>query len=141
MLIDHFGEEICFTYPRDRQKSPTFFSSKITSTNVVEMLRSTDVVKVCAEKLEKECEEFSFGLSDTYLDAHDIKLSLKEYEENRPESWTILFDTLFSHRKRSEHIKRKCDDIFEFMFNIVHNGKEKTPIIFSYQANRKNTTI
>ena len=59
-----------------------FFSSKITSTDVVEMLHSTDVVKAFAEKLKKECEEFSFGLSDTYLDAHDIELSLKEYEEN-----------------------------------------------------------
>ena len=55
-----------------------FFSSKITSTDVVEMLHSTDVVKVCPEKLKEECEEFSFGLSDTYLDAHDIKSSLKE---------------------------------------------------------------
>ena len=75
MLINHFEEEICFTYPRDKQKSQ--ISSKITSTDVVEMLRSTDVVKVFSEKLKKECEEFSFGLSDTYLDAHDIKLSLK----------------------------------------------------------------
>ena len=89
MLINHFGEEICFTYPRDRQKSQMFFSSKIISTDVVEMLRSTDV-KVCAEKLKKECEEFSFGISDAYLDAHGIKLSLKEYEENRPESWNYL---------------------------------------------------
>ena len=55
-----------------------FFSSKITSTDVVEMLHSTDVVKVCPEKLKEECEESSFGLSDTYLDAHDIKSSLKE---------------------------------------------------------------
>ena len=59
------------------------------------MLRSTDVVKACAEKLKKECEEFSFGLSDTYLDAHDIELSLKEYEENRPESWTIFLTHCF----------------------------------------------
>ena len=114
MLTKHFREEICFTYPLDRQKSQMFFSSKITS---------TDLVKVCAEKLEKECDEFSLDLSDTYLDAHNIELSLKEYEENRPESWTICFDTLFSHCKRSEHIKRKCDNIFQFIFNIVHNGK------------------
>ena len=114
MLTEHFREEICFTYPLDRQKFQMFFSSKITS---------TDLVKVCAEKLEKECDEFSLGLSDTYLDAYNIELSLKEYEENRPESWTIFFDTLFSHRKRSEHIKRKCDNTFQFIFNIVHNGK------------------
>ena len=131
MLINHFGQEICFTYPRDRQKSQMLLSSNITSTDVVEMLRSTDVVKACAEKLKKECEEFSFGLSDTYLDAHDIELSLKEYEENRPESWTIFFDTLFSYCKRSEHIKRKCDNMFQFVFNIVHNGKEKTPMHIS----------
>ena len=60
------------------------------------------------------------------FNSHDIEI--KEYEENRPESWTIFFGTLFSHRKRSEHIKRKCDNIFQFIFNIVHNGKEKTSI-------------
>ena len=67
MLINHFGQEICFTDARDRHKSQMFFSSKITSTDVVEMLRSADVVKACAEKLKKECEEFCFGLSDTII--------------------------------------------------------------------------
>ena len=28
MLINHFGEETCFTYPRDRQKSQMFFVPK-----------------------------------------------------------------------------------------------------------------
>ena len=89
MLVNQFLEEICFTYPREIP------NSKITLTDVVEMLRSTDVVKVCDEKLKKECEEFSFGLSDTYLDAHDIEFSLKKYEESRAESWTVFFHIVF----------------------------------------------
>ena len=68
-------------------------------------------------------------------------LSLKEYEENRPESWTIFFDTLFSRRKRSEHIKREGDNIFQFIFNIVHNGKEKTPMHISVAQTIHNTVV
>ena len=28
-------------------------------------------------------------------------------------------------------MKRKCDNIFQFIFNIVHNGKEKIPVHIS----------
>ena len=128
MLISEFGQDICFSYPRDKQKSQMFFSSNVSSKDLVETLRSTDVIKACTDKLKKECEEFNFGLSDTYCDGSDIDLSLKEYDENRPESWTLFFDALFSNRKRSEHIKRKCDNIFQTIFNMIHSGRKRTPM-------------
>ena len=96
MLISEFGQDICFSYPRDKQKSQMFFSSNVSPKDLVETLRSTDIIKACADKLKKECEEFNFGLSD----GSDIDLSLKEYDENRPESWTLFFDALFSNRKK-----------------------------------------
>ena len=103
-----------------------FFSSNVSSKDLVETLGSTDVIKACADKLKKECEEFNFGLSDTYCDGSDIDLSLKEYDENRPESWRLFFDALFSNRKRSEHIKWKCDNIFQIIFNMIHSGGKRT---------------
>ena len=62
MLIDHFDDKICFTYPKDRQKSQMFFSADIKSEDVAETLRRTDVIKICAEKLRAECQKFDFGL-------------------------------------------------------------------------------
>ena len=128
MLISEFGQDICFSYPRDKQKSQMLFSSNVSSKDLIETLRSTDVIKACADKLKKECEEFNFGLSDTYCDGSDIDLSLKEYDENRPESWKLFLDALFLNRKRSEHIKRKCDNIFQIIFNMIHSGGKRTPM-------------
>ena len=128
MLISEIGQDICFSYPRDKQKSQMFSSSNVSSKDLVETLRSTDVIKACTDKLKKECEEFNFGLSDTYCDGSDIDLSLKEYDENRPESWTLFFDALFSNIKRSEHIKRKCDNIYQIIFNMIHSGGKRTPM-------------
>ena len=60
MLIAHFGEDICFTYRKEKRKSQLFFSTKIDSADIVETLRLNDPVKICAEKLKKECEKFDF---------------------------------------------------------------------------------
>ena len=51
MLIDHFGDRICFTYPKDRRKLQMFFSPDIKSADVSETLRTTDAIKICAENL------------------------------------------------------------------------------------------
>jgi len=132
MLINQFGEDVCFTYPSDRKKSQMVFRTNIQCAEVVETLRSNDPVKLCAEKLRIECESFDFSLDNSYCDASDIALSLQQYEQNRPDSWNVFFDTLLTHRKmKSDHAKRKCDNIFQTVFNLVHNGKKKTPMHIS----------
>ena len=128
MVIAHFGEDICFTYPKEKRKSQLFFSTKIASADLVETLRLNDPVKICAEKLKKECEEFDFLLENSYCDANDVEYSLNLYKQNRPKSWEHFFNTLFDYRKKSVHIQRKCDNVFQIIFNIVHNGQKKTPV-------------
>ena len=39
MLLAHFGEDICFTYPKGKRKSQLFFSTKIPSADLVKTLR------------------------------------------------------------------------------------------------------
>ena len=39
MLISQFGQDICLSYPRDKQKLQMFFSSNVISTDLVETLR------------------------------------------------------------------------------------------------------
>ena len=125
MLIKQFGEEICFTYPRDRTKSQMFLSTKICPADVIETLRVSGPVKICAAKLRKESEDFDFLLENSYSDADELEYSLNQYKQNRPESWELFFNTLFPYRKKSVHIQRKCDDIFQIAFSFVHNGQEK----------------
>ena len=49
MLIDRFSEDICFTYPKDRKNPQMFFSSQVSSEDVVETLRANEIKKLCAE--------------------------------------------------------------------------------------------
>ena len=128
MLIAHFGEEICFTYLRDKSKPQMFYSTNICPADLVETLRQTNPIKICAEKLRKECEEFDFLLDNSYCDAEDLECSLKNYKEYRPKSWELFFNILFIYGKESVHIQRKCDNIFQIIFNMVHNGQKKTPM-------------
>ena len=50
-LINHFREEICFTYAKGRTKSQMFFSSKICPAELIETLHANDPVKIFASKL------------------------------------------------------------------------------------------
>ena len=130
ILIDHFGEEICFTYPKDRKKPQLFYSSRIQSGTVIETIRSNEPIEVCAKTLRAECETFNFGLNNSYRYANDLDLSLRHYYSSTRQltSWETFFDTLFPNRNSSELIKRKCDIIFQIVFNIIHNGQQKTPM-------------
>ena len=85
-------------------------------------------MKICAEKLRRECEEFDFLLDNSYCDAEDLECSSKNYKEHWPKSWELFFNTLFIYGKESVHIQRKCDNIFQMIFNMILNGQKKTPM-------------
>ena len=113
MLIAHFREEICFTYPRDKSKPQMFYSTNICATDLVETICRTDSVKICAEKMRKECEEFDFLLDNSYCDAEDLECSLNHCKEHRPKSLELFFNFLFIYGKElgavtSIHNKRGC---------------------------------
>ena len=55
MLINNYGEEICFTYPKDKKNSQMFLSSKVFAGDVAEKLRCNDPVQMCAKILKSEC--------------------------------------------------------------------------------------
>ena len=128
MFIIRFGEEICFTYPKDRKKSQMFYFSSLQSGAVIETIRSNEPIEVCARKLSAECAEFDFGLNNSYRYARDLELSLQYYYRNRLSTWEMFFDTMFPNRQSSEQIKRKCDTIFQIAFNMIHSGQKKTPM-------------
>ena len=82
----------------------------------------------CAEELRSECQFYDFGLKGSFHSADDLSISYNNYTKHRPTAWNSFFDSLFSNRTKSEHIMRKCDTIFQIVFNIVHNGQNKTPL-------------
>lgn len=53
LLIEHFGDKTCFTYPQKMRNSKVFFSACICSRDVDETLRLNSVINVCAVKLRK----------------------------------------------------------------------------------------
>ena len=124
MLIDHFGDTICFTYPKDRRKSQMFYSTSIKST---ENIRSTDVIKLCAEQLREECKNYKFDLDETFNLAEDCDISYENFTKNRPNSWVKFFDTLFPYRNQSYPLQRKCDTIFQIFHYVIHQGKTHNP--------------
>ena len=125
MLIDHFGDTICFTYPKDRRKSQMFYSTDIKYTHVAEKFRSTDTIKVCKERLRHECYKFEFHLEGTYNSAEDCNISYETYTASRPQSWEMFFNILFPHRTKSVNIQRKCGTIFPIIIHsVIHNGKK-----------------
>ena len=85
MLIDHFGDTIYFTYPKERRKSQMLYSTDIKCTDVAE-LRSTDTIKVCAERLRGECYKFEFHLEGTYNSKEDCNVSYETYTASHPQS-------------------------------------------------------
>ena len=127
MLIDHYGDTICFTYPKDRRKSQMFYSINIRCAEVAESIRSTDVVKMCAEQLRDECRKYEFQLEETYNLAEDCDISYEIFTKNRPQSWVKFFDILFPFRIQSNPIQRKCDTIFQIFHYSLHQGKKHNP--------------
>ena len=55
MLINYFGEGICFTYPNNRKKTQMFFSTSFRARKMAKSLRrktDDDVIIACAKILQ-----------------------------------------------------------------------------------------
>ena len=94
MLIKQFSDGICFSYPKDRNKSQMAFSSKIHAVDIADTIHRIDVVKLCGEILLGELAEFDFHLEGSFCSSEDLKLSLKHYMENRPKNWNTFFNSM-----------------------------------------------
>ena len=114
-----------FYVPERQKKSQMFFSAQISSEDVVETIRANEITKLCAEALRKECEDFDFALEGSLKNPNDLRIAQEKYDKQRPPTWERFFNTIFPYRKSSPNIKRKCDLIFEVVFNIVHHRSAK----------------
>ena len=127
MLIDHFGDTLCFTYHKDRRKLQMFYSTDIKCTDLAEKLCLTDTIKVCVERLRDECYKFEFHLEGTCNSAEDCNISYETCTASRPQSWERFFNILFPHRTKSLDFQHKCDTIFQIIHYVIQNGKKHNP--------------
>ena len=131
MLINHFGDSICFTYPKDQKESQMIFSTSIKSTDIAETLRQIDSIKECAKQLHMEAKLFDFELEGSFKSAEDVDISNCLLSLRRPQLWDKFFDIIFPQRTNSMHVQRKCDAIFQIVHYIIHNGHKQTPLHIS----------
>lgn len=108
---NNFGDQICFTYPRNLAQSQMFYSTWIYSADIVETLRPTDPVKICAEKLQSECKVYDFNLNATLTTANNLQLTLDQYRQNFAPSWKVFFQALCPSWKTAETVHRNADII------------------------------
>ena len=127
-LIETFGNETRFSYAKDERKSQVYFSRYVQTTELVEIIRSQDVIKDCARILKNECIEYKFSLEDSYKDANDVIASYNIFIKKRPAAWECFFNTMLPFRKTLESLQRKSDTIFQIMYSLTHNSTKKTPL-------------
>ena len=129
LLINHFGDVFAFMYPRDKRKSEMFYLSTIQTEDVIKTISVNDPVEVCSKQLKSECKSFDFVLDQSFRYASDLQLGMEKLQSNDSlQSWNKFFDALFPARSSSESIRRKCDVIFQIIFNIINGGQRKTPL-------------
>lgn len=128
LLIDHFGEDISFTYPRKRSKSQLVFSTKTSLKQTVKKIWSSNPLAEVTDQLANELKNYDFQLEDKYCDEHDLESMLLHFENNRPQFWDTFFNSLLSSTPMLlENIKKKSDTLFQILYYIFHNGLKKTP--------------
>lgn len=145
-LIDYFGPDVCFSYPREANKSTLAFYSKINTANMADKIRSYDPVTECSELLKKSLEDCHFNLEDKFCDEHDLNDSWKNF--TLPPVFQKLFMNIFGINKTdfiaAADLDRNTNDcqevdgsvikmlrvkaIFQSMFYTYHNGTKRTPL-------------
>ena len=75
--------------------------------------------------------KISFNLDDRNCNARYVRNSLSQYKLHKPPMWEMLFNSLFPQCNRFEYMIRKCDTIFQIVFNLVHSCRNKVPLHIS----------
>ena len=128
ILINHFEQDLAFTYPRDKKKFQIFSLSRVQIEDVIETIRAKDPIELCAKKLRSECQEFYFGLDKSFRYASDLQYGMEKLEyTDSLQHWNSFFDIMFLPRRSSVAINKKCEVFFQIVHNLIHKGQRKTP--------------
>ena len=114
ILIDNFGEDLAFTYPRGKKKSQMFYLSRVQIEDVIETIRAKDPFEMCAKKPRSDCQEFYFGLDKSFRYASDFQYGMVKLESTDSlQHWNSFFDIMFLTRRSSVVIKKSVRFFFK----------------------------
>lgn len=156
-LVNHFGDKVVFSYPRQKNKSIMCFSRCVTPTSMAETIRTTDPISLCAKQIKQSLQEVDFDLQDRFCDANDLERSW--YDMDIPEPLLRFFSVLFnfdvdayrntclrgldiigddnevnqdddveSKAQVSESRCRQIQALFQIMYYNLHCGRKRTPL-------------
>ena len=123
LIIELYGDGVCFTYPTNKRISQMVFSTKSNPASFLESARVSPVQRV-ASSLEQELKAYNFGLDKSFCDPQDLQLSLTALHENPPAKWEEFLSHLFKGKKISNIVKYV---IFQILHYAMSGGKELTP--------------
>ena len=75
LLTNHFGDKICFSKPKQANKSMMFFYKGLSCNDMAETIRGSDCIKECAELLRESLKGVNFDLNDKFCDAAELNES------------------------------------------------------------------
>ena len=118
-LIKLYGENISFSYSRDRSKPQFVFKRSVKVESIIEgRLRGYDAVKECARTLAIELKSHSFNLNESLCLSTDLRIAMDRYSECRPPHWLKFVTEIFadSRHKKEEEWFIKFDSVFQFFY-------------------------
>ena len=127
VIIEVYGDNVCFAYPREKSLSQVVYASNVDYGMVVDKVRSCDAIKNCAAILREEAKNYDFKLGEKFCDANDLTRAEIEYEQCRPKQWEKFLQALAPSFIKSATTQRRCDALFQVAYFMIHNGMKKTP--------------
>ena len=106
-MIDHFGADLLFTYPRDKKKSQMNLS-RIQIEDVIGIICAKDPIEMCAKKVRSECQEFEVGPDKGFRYASDLQYTMEKLESTDSlQHWNSFLDIMFPTHYSTVAIKKK----------------------------------
>lgn len=123
LIIELYGDTVCFTYPCNKRKSQMVFKSNSSPQPLVESLRVSPVQKVATE-LAQELKEYNFGLKMSLCEPKDLQLSMDKFQSNLPPLWAEFCSYMFKGKTTAQ---LKVSVVFQILHYILTDGTEPTP--------------
>ena len=96
-LTEHYGERIQFSKSSIKNQSTLVFSSELSVQNIIEKVRSTNVIKEAASSPFVMLMKQSFHIDDKYCDADELSESWQK--TLFPDEVMTFFSTFFNIKK------------------------------------------
>ena len=119
-LIKFFGEEILFSYAKERAQAQIVFKQAVAVSDIIEgQLRGHDSVKECARALASEIKELTFNLDESLCTPADLEIAMERFKESRPKKWMKFVSELFaeSRHTRGDGWYIKSDAVFQIFYH------------------------